>query len=138
MDFTAFSEYMICNEDMQYYGTEDQKLGYEMKLTFPTYRGSFLCNVEKLRVFLDGAEIPESWLRILVNGTWYRMEEVSYAYKEYWFTGDKAVLRVLTEAPPKAGEYQVRVEMTYKVPYTGYFGNYMVNTRDCVRRLALR
>ncbi len=137
MDFQAFAKYMLCEDDMSYYGVGENRLGYEMKLTFPTYRGTFLCNVTDLSVYVDGRLAPNKDYRICVNGNWYTMDETDTAYKEYWFTGDKAVLRILDEEPPAPGEHEVRVVMTYKVPYTGYFGSYMVNTRECTKKLQL-
>lgn len=137
MDFQAFAVYMLCDDDMHYYGVDDIRLGYEMKLTFPTYRGTFLCNVTDLKVYVDGRLVDRANYRIAVNHKWYMMEEVPSAYKEYWFTGDKATLRILDETPPEKGKHEVRVVMTYKVPYTGYFGKYMVNTRECRKTLNL-
>lgn len=137
MDFQAFATYMLCEDDMTYYGADNMKIGYEMKLRFPTYRGSFLCNVMKLQVYVDGKMADDSAYRICVNEKWFTMDEVKEAYKEYWFTGDKAVLRVLDDNPPMPGQHEVKVVMTYKVPYTGYFGTYMVNTRECKKTLKL-
>lgn len=137
MDFQAFAAYMLCEDDMSYYGVDGIRLGYEMKLTFPTYRGTFLCNVMELQVYVDGELTDASSYRICVNEKWFTMEEVNEAYKEYWFTGDKAVLRVLDSNPPEPGNHEVKVIMTYKVPYTGYFGSYMVNTRECTKKLNL-
>lgn len=137
MDFQAFATYMLCEDDMSYYGVDDIRLGYEMKITFPTYRGTFLCNVTELQVYIDGQLADKENYRIRVNGKWFTMEEVAEAYKEYWFTGDKAVLRVLDDTPPDVGDHEVKIVMTYKVPYTGYFGSYMVNTRECTKKLSL-
>ncbi len=137
MDFQAFAKYMLCDDDMAYYGVNSIRLGYDMKLTFPTYRGTFLCNVLNLEVYVDGRSIPSDDYRLSVNGKWFTMEEVKDAYKEYWFTGDKAVLRILDENPPKEGFHTVKVIMKYKVPYTGYFGSYLVNERECTKNLRL-
>lgn len=137
MDFTAFNARMITDDKIKTYGVENIKLGYEFQLRYPTYRGAYICNVEKLEVTVDGETVKQDDMRFGVNGKWFLMEEVNEAYKEYWFTLDKATLRVLKDGGLSDGEHEVKVVMDHKIPYTGYFGNYLVVTSDCTKKLAV-
>jgi hypothetical protein len=137
MDFTAFNARMITDDKIKFYGVDKIKLGYEFQLRYPTYRGAYICNIEKLVVEVDGETIDQKDIRFGVNGKWFRMDEIREVYKEYWFTLDKATLRVLKDGGISSGEHTVKVVMDHKIPYTGYFGNYLVVTSDCTKKLSV-
>ena len=59
------------------------------------------------------------------------------ANKEYWFTGEKALIRILSDKPLEKGAHKVYLKMVHKIPYTGYFGNYLHITSDYTRTLTL-
>jgi len=47
-------------------------------------------------------------------------------YKEYWFLLDKAKILVRKDGGLEMGSsHKIRVEMKHRIPYTGYFGNYL-------------
>ncbi|MCQ2558315.1 MAG: DUF6379 domain-containing protein [Oscillospiraceae bacterium] len=139
MDFAAFNYYMISEEDgIVVNKVDDIVLGYEIKCKYPTYRGAYLCNVLKIQLFVDGKEIPEENLRFDVNGKSFLMEEITDQYKEYWFTGAKAALRVIDENGIAPGEHKVKMLMHHKIPYTGYFGTYLELDGTCEKTLTVK
>lgn len=135
MDFTAFNERMVCEDSIRRYEAEGIPLGYEFKMRYPTYRGAYVCNVEELNVTVDGRRIEPQNMRLGVNGKWFLMSQIPELNTEYWFTGCKAIMRILDENGISDGKHTVKVEMKHKIPYTGYFGNYLVVDSDCEKTL---
>ena len=138
MDFAAFNKYMVCDDDIEVNKAEGIVLGYEFKCKYPTYRGAYICNVLKFQVFIDGEEIPQEKLRFGVNGKFFLMSEIKDMYKEYWFTGSKAIMRIVDENGIAPGQHTVKMIMTHKIPYTGYFGNYLVLEGTCEKTLSVK
>ena len=138
MDFTAFNERMITSDNIKLYGVEKEVLGYEFMLRYPTYRGTWVCNIEKLVIEVDGEEVSEADIRFGVNGKWFLMSELKELYKEYWFTTAKASIRVLRDSGlSRDREHKISVQMDHKIPYTGYFGNFLVVHSDCTKNLTV-
>jgi hypothetical protein len=136
MDFYAFNERMITNDNIRPYGVDKEVLGYEFVLRYPTYRGTWVCNIEKLTIEVDGEPVPQTDMRFGVNGKWFLMSELKELYKEYWFTTTKARLRVMRDGGlSKNQEHKISVHMDHKIPYTGYFGNFLVVHSDCTKNL---
>lgn len=135
MDFTAFNARMIADENIKRLEVGTIPLGYEFSLRYPTYRGAYVCNLEELNVFVDGREIARDNMRFGINGKWFLMSQISELSTEYWFTGTTAKLRILDECGISDGEHKIKVHMKHKIPYTGYFGNYLKVDSDCERIL---
>ena len=138
MDFAAFNERMITDDSIRLYGVENNILGYEFMLRYPTYRGTWVCNIEKLTIEVDGVSIAEDDMRFGVNGKWFLMDEIKELFKEYWFTTAKARIRVMKDGGLNTGkEHMISVHMEHKIPYTGYFGSYLVVHSDCTKQLSV-
>ena len=136
MGFRAFSERMITDDGIKLYGAGKEILGYEFNLRYPSYRGAWLSNIEKLDVEVDGEPVPAPDMRFGVNGKWFLMSELPEMFKEYWFTTTKASIRVLKDGGLSRGKkHQISVEMVHLIPYTGYFGKYLIIHSDCTKKL---
>ena len=136
MGFRAFSERMITDDSIKLFGAGREVLGYEFNLRYPSYRGAWLSNIEKLEVEVDGESVSPSDMRFGVNGKWFLMSELKEMFKEYWFTTIKASIRVLKDGGlSRTRKHQISVQMDHKIPYTGYFGNYLVIHSDCTKKL---
>jgi hypothetical protein len=138
MDFTAFNERMITDDGIRKYGVDDDILGYEFMLRYPTYRGTWVCNIEKLAVKVDGVPIADEDMRFGVNGKWFLMHEMNELFREYWFTTTKAKIRVMRDGGLSAGStHEISVHMEHRIPYVGYFGTYLVVHSDCTKQLCV-
>ena len=135
MAFQAFSVRMITDDKIKRYTADGVPMAYDFKMRYPTYRGTYLCNIEELIVHFDGKEVPQEKMRVGLNGKWFLMSEIKECYKEYWFTLDRAILRIIDENPLSDGKHTVKLEMKHKIPYTGYFGNYLVVDSKCEKTL---
>ena len=138
MDFTAFNAYMVCKDDLTRYEAAGINLGYEFHVKYPTYRGAYLCNIEELVITVDGKEVPQKAMRFGVNGKWFLMSEIPEMHHEDWFTGAKATIRILDDGALEPGVHEVHMYMRHKIPYTGYFGNYLKIDSNCTQMLELK
>lgn len=136
-DFTAFNAYMVSKDNLKRFEADGIKLGYDFYAKYPTYRGAYLCNILELEFQVDDQVIPNEQIRFGVNGKWFLLSEIPEANKEYWFTGAKATIRVLDDGALTPGEHKVYMRMLHKIPYTGYFGNYLNITSTCTQMLTI-
>ena len=99
--------------------------GYSFVIRYPSYRGTFLSCIEGLTLAVDGEEIPADKLRFALNGKEFTVSELQDLHREYWFVLDDARLRVIGDELAE-GEHTVKVTMVHRIPYTGYFGQYLI------------
>ncbi|MCD8299582.1 MAG: DUF6379 domain-containing protein [Clostridiales bacterium] len=125
MDFQAYNNILICKENIKNTVVDDVKVGYEFKIKYPSYRGAFLSCIEELRFQMDGVDIPKPQISFHVNGKDFLIDELPECFKEYWFVRDPATIRVRQSGGIASGEHAVHVYMKHRVPYTGYFGQYL-------------
>lgn len=135
MDFTAFNAKMVEDEPIRQYEACGVNYGYEFSLRYPTYRGTWLCNVRDLAVTVDGENVPAKDIRLGLNGKWFMLNELPDLYREYWFTTQSATLRVMKRGGIATGKHEIFVRMSHQIPYTGYFGNYLVVESTCTKQL---
>lgn len=130
MDFQAYNKILICKDDIENVVVEGVTVGYEFKIKYPSYRGVFLSCIEDLRFKLDGEEIDKKDIYFYLNGKQFLLDELPECFKEYWFVREKATVRVMKSGGIAPGEHSLNVFMKHRVPYTGYFGQYLVLDSD--------
>ncbi len=130
MDFQAYNRILICKDDITNVQVGDVTIGYQFKIKYPSYRGAFLSCIEDLRFEVDGESIPASAVTFKLNGKDFLLSELAECFKEYWYVRDPAVIFVRVPGGISAGEHQIRVYMKHRVPYTGYFGQYLTLISD--------
>ena len=135
MDFQAYNKILICPKDIRTVTAGDITLGYEFEIKYPSYRGTFLSCIEALWFEVDGTRIEPQNVTFCLNGKEFLLDELSECYKEYWFVRDAAVIRVRDATALKEGAHRVRVFMKHRVPYTGYFGEYLILDSDVTTTL---
>ena len=104
----------------------DMTIGYEFYGQYPSYRGTFLSWIEGLEIYVDGERVPDNTVYFHVNGKQCLLSQLKDLYLEYWFILDKARYMIIKEGGMSAGEHEVTIKMKHRIPYTGYFGNYLV------------
>ena len=130
MDFQAYNKILICKDNIKNVLVGDAVIGYEFKIKYPSYRGAFLSCIEALSFEMDGQSIPASQVSFKLNGKDFLLSELSECFKEYWFVRDPATVFVRVPGGIAPGEHKVRVNMRHRVPYTGYFGQYLTLDSD--------
>lgn len=104
---------------------ENEYVGYSFLIRYPSYRGTFLSCITSFEVEVDGVKIPEEELRFCLNGKEFVIAELKDLHREYWFVLDDAKIRVVGRDIAD-GDHQVKVTMFHRIPYTGYFGQYLI------------
>lgn len=130
MDFQAYNKILICKDNIKNVLVGDVTVGYEFKIKYPSYRGAFLSCIEDLKFEMDGEPIPASQISFKLNGKDFLLSEIPECFKEYWFVRDPATIFVRVPGGIEKGEHRVRVYMKHRVPYTGYFGQYLTLISD--------
>jgi hypothetical protein len=139
MPFQAYNRFFISDKPITNVCAGDQIVGSSFRVRYPSYRGTFLSCIESFSVFLDGAEVPSEAVYFEVNGKQFLLDELKDLFKEYWFVRDEAAVFIRRSGGLPAGSiHTVRVEMHHRIPYTGYFGQYLVLDSDESRTLAVQ
>ena len=130
MDFQAYNKILICKDDMKNVTAGDKVVGYSFKIKYPSYRGAFLSCIEALKFWVDDEEVPASSVAFQLKGKEFLLAELPECFKEYWYVREPATIQVFRDGGLSAGEHKLRVYMRHRVPYTGYFGEYLVLESD--------
>lgn len=126
MAFEKFNALMVVDEDLHNIQVEGITVGYEFKLQYPSYRGTFLSCIESLEICVDQEAVDPDTIGFVLNGKEFLLEELKELFREYWFALDAARIRVYGDGLEPGSTHTVAVHMKHRIPYTGYFGNYMV------------
>lgn len=126
MAFQAYNEHMICAEDIRPIAAGDRKVGFSFRVRYPSYRGTSLSCIEALSFTLDGEEIPRADIALCLNGRQFLLDELKDLFKEYWFVLDEATIQVRRSGGLPAGPHEIGMFIRHRIPYTGYFGEYLV------------
>ncbi|MCI2049612.1 MAG: DUF6379 domain-containing protein [Lachnospiraceae bacterium] len=126
--FQSYNKLLISAEEgIENYGLNGKILGWQFRCQYPSYRGTYLSCIHSMEVYLDGERVPDGDILFYLNGKEFLLSEFPDLYKEYWFILDKAVVRVQKDGGLPAGSsHRLLVKMKHLIPYTGYFGNYLV------------
>lgn len=109
--------------------------GYAIPLRYPSYRGTFLSCIEALDAEVDGKAVAQADMRFELNGKQFLVSELGELFKEHWFVLDTARLVVMADQGLQAGKHAVKMRLKHRIPYTGYFGQYLVLDSVCEKTL---
>lgn len=130
MDFVAYNEILICNSPIKNVEVDGVVTGYEFQIKYPSYRGCFLSCIEELKFKLDGKELDDTMVYFCLNGKEFTIAELADLFREYWYVRTPATIRVTQFGGISKGEHELNVYMRHRVPYTGYFGQYLTLDSD--------
>lgn len=130
MDFVAYNEIMICDKPVKNEVVAGSTLGYSFQIRYPSYRGCFLSCIEELRFEVDGKPLDSNKVTFALNGKEFTIDEIPELFREYWYVMTPATIRVEQKGGLEKGSHAVRVIMKHRVPYSGYFGQYLTLDSD--------
>lgn len=137
--FAQWDKYMLCDAPIENVDAAGVVYGYEFKIHYPTYRGTYLSCIEDLWFEIDGKRIEDSTVQFRLNGKQFLLSELEDMTEEYWWIRDDAVIRVVNlEGLEIGSEHTVHVHMQHRIPYTGYEGEYGVEISDCTKTLVVK
>ena len=126
MDFVAYNEILICKKPIQNITVAGVTVGYEFQIRYPSYRGCFLSCIEELRFTVNGQMPDPARVYFGLNGKWFTLHELPDLFREYWYVMTPATIRVMIPGGLPEGDHELDVYMKHRVPYTGYFGQYLI------------
>ena len=135
MPFQAYNHMTIAKRNIKNIKAKDVTVGYEFQMQYPSYRGTFLSCIENLEIEVDGEALKNADTVFILNGKQFLISELKDCFKEYWFVLDFATVRVTKIGVLSPGKHTVHVKMRHRIPYTGYFGDYMIQEADETRIL---
>ncbi len=135
MDFVAYNDILICDAPMKNEVVAGKAIGYQFQIKYPSYRGCFLSCIEDLKFEVDGTELDPNTVFFGLNGKEFTLDELPDLFREYWYVRDAATIRVICPDGITPGKHSVRVYMKHRVPYTGYFGQYLTLISDRTKTL---
>lgn len=125
--FQSYNKIFISKEDeIKNFVVNGHIMGFELKCQYPSYRGTFLSCIENFELYVDGERVDDSRINFILNGKIFLLSQLKDLHSEYWFILDKATLRVYYEGGLKQGKHNVKIRIKHRIPYTGYFGTYLV------------
>lgn len=125
LDF-QYDELMLARSTLYNVDAGGTVYGYEFTLRYPSYRGTFLSCIEALEVTVDGKAVPQADLRFTLRDKQFLVSQLAQLNHEHWYVLDDARLTVMHFGGLPAGPHTVAVRMVHRIPYTGYFGQYLV------------
>ena len=134
LDF-QYDELLIPEENIINLKADQVCYGYSIAIRYPSYRGTFVSCIEGLELEVDGVKIPQEQMRFILNGKEFLVSQLGELFKEHWFVLDTAYLAVLQDNGIASGDHTVKIRMVHRIPYTGYFGKYLVLDSVCERTL---
>ena len=137
MPFQAYNHMLIVDEPIRNFKAGNAVVGYEFKMQYPSYRGTFLSCIEAMTIQVDGQQVDKKNISFMINGKQFLIDELAECFKEYWFVLDYATIRVLKDGGLPVGTHEVRVCHKHRIPYTGYFGQYLVLEADETKQLVI-
>lgn len=137
--FQSYNKILVsAAEGITNYKVGNVTLGYELYCQYPSYRGTYLSCIEEMHVYVDGEQVPDKNIYFHINGKQCLLSQFKDLYLEYWFILDKAKLLILKKDGLEPGAHEVKITMRHKIPYTGYFGNYLVLNSADTKTLMLK
>lgn len=130
MDFVAYNEILFSGDKIRNVVVAGVTVGYEFDIKYPSYRGCFLSCIEALKFKVDDNELDSTLVYLCLNGKQFTMDELPDLFREYWDVRKAATVRVMQPSGLPKGDHEVNVYMRHRVPYTGYFGQYLTLDSD--------
>lgn len=135
MQIQEINQILLEEQTITNYIVEGIILGYEFKIRYPFWRGTFLSCIEELKFKVDQEEINTNCIYFTLNGRKYNIEELKELCKEYWFILDYATITVLKKGGIAKEIHEIAVEMLHRIPYEKHNGCYQVVKSRVTRSL---
>ena len=116
-------KYIIASKGCRNVVEDGKTVGWELEIRIPYYQGVPLSQVKFIRVFMDGAEVPQEDIRVYsTTGEEFKLSEIITVSLFYWEYQTPMRVRVLQEGGLGAGKHSVGVEASIDVIYapTGF------------------
>jgi hypothetical protein len=135
MQIQELDQILLEEQTITNYRVEGIILGYEFKIRYPFWRGTYLSCIEKLEVIIDQEILNQDNIFFTLNNKKFLMEELKVFYKEYWYVLEDATITVIKKGGITKGLHEVTVTMQHRIPYDRKADGYRCNTNSITRTL---
>ncbi|HHV12183.1 MAG TPA: hypothetical protein GXX75_18055 [Clostridiales bacterium] len=135
MQVQEFDQLLLEEQTITNYMVEGIILGYEFKIRYPFWRGTYLSCIEKLEVAIDREVLSQEDIFFTLNGKRFLMEELRAFYKEYWYVLEDATLTVIKKGGITKGFHEVAITLQHRIPYGRQPDGYRSVTNTITRTL---
>lgn len=130
----AYDQYLLPENHYENIIICGKPIGFCFHIRIPNFRGNYLSCIEELYFCLDGKELDQDCIQLLLNNKRFSIRELPQLYKEYWDVNDYARIEVAAEGG-LIGEHELAACMKLRYGYSAYFGKCKVVTSRCKKKL---
>ena len=91
--------------------------GIAFDVRIPWYRSLPYSCLEGLEVTIDGQRVVSDKLGIEFGGERYGLSDLAPLHGRWWYVADAAAVTVPLDGPPAAGEHELDVTLSMRIPY---------------------
>jgi hypothetical protein len=135
MQVQEFEQILLEEQTITNYMVEGIILGYEFKIRYPFWRGTYLSCIERLEIIIDQEVLNQDNIFFTLNEKKFLIEELGAFYKEYWYVLEDATITVLKKGGITKGLHEVNVTMQHRIPYERQQDGYRSITNTITRTL---
>lgn len=135
MQIQEFEQILLEEQTITNYMVEGIILGYEFKIRYPFWRGTYLSCIERLKIVIDQEVINQDNIFFTLNEKKFLIEELGAFYKEYWYVLEDATITVIKKGGITKGLHEVTMVMQHRIPYERQQDGYRSITNTITRTL---
>ena len=135
MQMQELDQLLLEEQTITNYMVEGIILGYEFKIRYPFWRGTYLSCIEKLEVIIDQEILNQDNIFFTLNDKKFLIEELEGFYKEYWYVLEDATLTVIKKGGITKGLHEVTVTLQHRIPYEKQADGYRSKMNSITRTL---
>lgn len=116
-----FEDYMICRRRFCNVRNGAQITGYQLQIRTNYYRGTYLSQVDSLRLVVDGEEVPLDNITFSIDGATYTFDQLAKATHKRWAFGAPATLTVYKPGGLQPGPHTIQLGLFSRNSYIPRF-----------------
>ncbi len=112
----GFTERVLADEGFHNILLNGEKVGVNLDININYYRGLALSCIQKLKVKIDGKEIPQNLMVFALNEKKFPVDRLPELFEEYWGIKETAHLMIFNGGL-EDGEHEVDLTLHLRNPY---------------------
>ncbi|WP_315110708.1 DUF6379 domain-containing protein [Clostridium intestinale] len=108
---------VVCDNSLKNTYINGKKNGFEFDIRLSYYRGHFLSVIDKFEVAVDGIKVDEHDVVFCINDKEFAVNQLQYAYDEFWDILEPARIKVRKPGGLEVGEHEIDVTVMFRSPY---------------------
>ena len=135
MQVQEINQILLEEQTVTNYMVEGIILGFEFKIRYPYWRGTYLSCIENLEIMIDQKTVNVDNIFLTLNEKKFLLEGLKDCNREYWYVQDSAIITVIQKGGITKGLHEVMVSMKHRIPYEQRQNGYQVINSEISRTL---